>query len=103
MAFVAYDLSLQLIRELRGPYVILRRHDAKEAEQLRSAANGITRSVAEGGGRAGKDRLHLFRIAYASGKEVRSCLDLAAAWGVELAAPHATLDRLLGVLYGLTR
>jgi len=103
MAFVSYDVSIQLIRELRPVYDLLRQHDPAEADQLRRAASSVARNLAEGAGRAGKDRKHFWRIAHASAYEVRGSLEVAAAWGVELAPPLATLDRLLGLLWGLTR
>ena len=60
-----------------------------------------THNVAEGAGRSGKDRLRFYRHAYASARECRATLDVAAAWGVDLDAPRATLDRLCGLLWGL--
>jgi four helix bundle protein len=103
MAFVAYDVSLQLIRELRGCHAVLAEHDTDEADQLRRAASSVARNLAEGAGRSGKDRRRFFRYAHASAREVRGSLDVAAAWGVTLEAPLAILDRLLGLLWGLTR
>jgi hypothetical protein len=61
---------------------------------------------AEGRRRAGKDRLHAFRIAAGSADEVVAGLRLAEAWGhlqPEVLGPAlATGDRLLGLLWGLT-
>ena len=46
MAFHAYDLPLQLIREVRPAWVELRAHDVDEAKQLRKATSSITRNLA---------------------------------------------------------
>ena len=102
MAFIAYDLSLQLIREVRPAWVELRAADAEEAKQLRRATSSIVRNLAEAGGRHGDDRVRFFRYAHGSAIEVRGTLDAASAWGVDLDAPRATLDRLLALLWRLT-
>jgi four helix bundle protein len=101
MAFVAYDVSLQLIRELRGVHRLLVEYDADDADQIHRAASSVVRNLAEGAGRTGKDRKRFYRYADASAREVRGCLDLAAAWGLALDAPLATLDRLCGLTWGL--
>ena len=101
MAFISYDVSLQFIREVRGVHKQLVAFDAEEADQLHRAAGSIVRNVAEGAGRSGKDRLRFYRHALGSAKEARATLDVAAAWGVDLDAPLATLDRLCGLLWGL--
>jgi four helix bundle protein len=42
----------------------------------------VAANLAEGRGRSGRDRLHFYRIAYASAKEVDSHLRLLARAGV---------------------
>lgn len=101
MAFVAYDVSLQLIRELRGVHRLIAEYNADDADQIHRAASSVVRNLAEGAGRTGKDRKKFYRYADASAREVRGCLALAAAWGLDLDAPLATLDRLCGLTYGL--
>jgi four helix bundle protein len=102
MAFVAYDVSLQLIRELRAVHRLIAEYDADDADQIHRAASSVVRNLAEGAGRTGKDRIKFYRYADGSAREVRACLELAAAWGLDLAAPLATLDRLCGLTWGLT-
>ena len=102
MPFVSYDVSVQFIRELRGVHTRLAEYDAEEADQLHRAAGSVVRNLAEGAGRTGKDRARFYRMAHGSARELRGTLDVAAAWGVDLDAPLATLDRLLGLLWGLT-
>ncbi len=52
------------------------------AEQAIRAAASVPANLAEGHGRCGRDRHHLWRIAYASAKEVDSHLRLLALAGV---------------------
>jgi len=44
-------------------------------DQLIRSATGIPRNIAEGAGRTGKDRTHLFRIAYGSAHEASDTLE----------------------------
>jgi len=52
------------------------------ADQLIRAANSVAANLAEGQGRIGRDRMHFWRIAYASAREVDSHLRLLAGAGV---------------------
>jgi four helix bundle protein len=54
--FVAYDISLQLIRALRPVVTTLREHDRDLASQLRRAASSIGLALAEGRDRRDGDR-----------------------------------------------
>jgi four helix bundle protein len=45
------------------------------------SASSVAANLAEGNGRSGRDRAHLWRIAYASAKEVDSHLRLLAQAG----------------------
>jgi len=103
MSFLAYDLSLDLIRALREPLVAIKRHDADEAKQTRRCVNSVARNIAEGGGRFGADRLHFFAIAYGSLRETRAALDIAVAngWIAADTEAHAVAARLGGMLYRL--
>jgi four helix bundle protein len=102
--FAAYDTSLELIRELRTVVAVLRQHDRDLTNQLRRASTSISLNLAEGRERTGGDRRHFFEIARGSASEVRAALDTADAWGwpVTLGPSRAVLDRLGGLLYGLT-
>jgi len=63
------------------------------AEQVISSASSVPANLAEGHGRSGRDRLHFWRIAYASAKEVDSHLRLLAAAGaVSQSATNSALD-----------
>jgi four helix bundle protein len=52
------------------------------ADQVIRSANSVSANLAEGHGRSGRDRLHFWRIAYASAKEVDSHLRLLEGAGV---------------------
>ena len=52
------------------------------ADQVIRSASSVPANLAEGHGRCGRDRLHFWRIAYASAKEVDSHLRLLAHAGV---------------------
>jgi four helix bundle protein len=52
------------------------------AQQVIRSASSVPANLAEGHGRTGRDRLHFWRIAYASAKEVDSHLRLLAKSGV---------------------
>ena len=52
------------------------------ADQVIRSASSVPANLAEGHGRSGRDRLHFWRIAYASAKEVDSHLRLLAQAGV---------------------
>jgi four helix bundle protein len=56
------------------------------ADQAIRSASSVPANLAEGHGRSGRDRTHLWRIAYASAKEVDSHLRLLAHAGVVNAA-----------------
>ena len=52
------------------------------ADQAIRSANSVPANLAEGHGRSGRDRVHFWRIAHASAKEVDSHLRLLARAGV---------------------
>jgi four helix bundle protein len=102
--FVAYETSLQLIREMRGVLPKVRMHDGELARQLRDATTSVSMNLGEGRRRVGKDRIHFFRIADGSAGEVEAGIDSAIAWGYidEACEARVVLTRLLRLLWGLT-
>jgi four helix bundle protein len=52
------------------------------ADQVIRSASSVPANLAEGHGRSGRDRTHMWRIAYASAKEVDSHLILLVRAGV---------------------
>jgi four helix bundle protein len=105
--FDALEVSLEVIRALRGPVAKIRRHSAKLATQLEDAASSVAANVAEGNRRVGKDRSHLFRVAAGSADEARTHLRVAEAWGYvamdDVETALRLLDRELAMLSRLTR
>ncbi len=79
VTFEAYDRSLELLSSLVPVYKTLRTQDPDLLKQLRRAAQSVQLNIAEANGRVGKDRRHLFRIAYASAGEVVAALQGAVA------------------------
>jgi four helix bundle protein len=73
-------------------------------QTIRSAAS-VPANLAEGHGRFGRDRAHLWRIAYASAKEVDSHLRLLASAGaIDRAAADESLaafDRVRAMIWRL--
>jgi four helix bundle protein len=106
MRFHAYDYAVQIIRELAGPARAIAGKDPDLGRQLRKAAQSIALNLAEGRRRAGKDRLHHFRVAAGSADEVLAALDIAEAWGYVTAGAtkniRSLLDSELAMLYRLT-
>jgi len=104
--FRALDLSLELIRGLRGPVALIRRRSQRLAVQLETAASSVALNLAEGSRRIGKDRLHHYRIAAGSAEEVRCGLLVAEAWGYldarHIASSLERIDGLLAMLWSLT-
>jgi four helix bundle protein len=81
------------------------RHDGELAKQLLSAANSVVLNLGEGRRRSGGDQKRFYGYAHGSASEVRAALDVADAWGWagDASAARAVIDRLLGLLWGLTR
>ena len=73
-AVEAAALSLSLVSRVPVPLKSI-------ADQVIRAASSVPANLAEGHGRAGRDRMHHWRIAYASAKEVDSHLMLLAHAG----------------------
>jgi four helix bundle protein len=107
MNFDAYDVSLELVRELKLVLAAIRTHDRNLESQIREAGTSIPLNFAEGRRRAGKDRNHHYRIAAGSADEVRAGLQVADAWGYiapeNIARALELIDRILAMAWRLTR
>ena len=105
VTFDAYARSLQLLASLVPVVAKLRTQDPDLVKQLRRAAQSVQLNIAEANGRVGKDRRHLFRVAYASAAEVAAALEGAVAFGeleAALVAPALELvDRVRAMTYRL--
>jgi four helix bundle protein len=74
-ALDAAGAAIRLVRRVPTPLKSI-------ADQAIRSAASVPANLAEGHGRTGRDRTHLWRIAYASAKEVDSHLRLLATGGV---------------------
>ena len=107
MPFEALEVSLKVVELLRGPIARLKAQDPDLARQLKRASSSTALNLAEGAGREGRDRRQHYRIARGSARETQAALRVASAagelWPAETAAVLEVLDRLLRLLWGLTR
>jgi four helix bundle protein len=103
--FIAYEVSIELIRTLRELVPSIRREDRDLADQIRRAATSVALNLSEGARfTTGNARRH-FEIAQGSAMEVKAGLAVASAWGwgTDATAACQILDRLLALLWRLTR
>ena len=102
--FVSYEVSLDLIGGLRGVLAVMKEHDGELAAQMRDAASSITLNLGEGAGCSGGRRRQHYEIAHGSAREVKAALDVGERWGwLDASGVRAVMDRLLGLLWGLTK
>ena len=85
-ALEAASLALTLARRVPTPLTSL-------SDQVVRSASSVAANLSEGHGRSGRDRLHHWRIAYASAKEVDTHLRLLVGAGaVDVGRARAALD-----------
>jgi four helix bundle protein len=101
------EISLQLIESLRPVARRIKRQDRSLADQLVRAASSVALNVAEADySDAGNKRARLFTAA-GSANETRAALRVAVAWGYcelkQAEAAHALVDRVIAMLWKLTR
>jgi len=75
MALAAAGDAISLVLRVPAPLKSI-------ADQVIRSASSVPANIAEGNGRSGRDRVHFWRIAYASAKEVDSHLRLLQRAGV---------------------
>ena len=102
---IAYEVAIELIRELRPLVEQIRKHDNNLAKQLVDAMNSTTQNLAEGEVHRGGNKRAKFDIAHGEANEVKASLDLAVAWGYasDDSAARAKLRRLLALCWGHAR
>ena len=103
--FIAYDVSLEVIQQLRIVMPAIKRADRNLADQIGRAATSVSLNLAEGNCRTGGDRRRMFEIAHGSAAEVRAAIAVGVSWGwiEEPGALLAVVDRLMAILWRLTR
>ena len=101
---VAYEVALELVRELRPLVEQIRKHDNTLAKQLVDAANSTVQNLAEGERHRGGNKRLKYEIAHGEANEVKGSLDLALAWGhvADDTAARTKLQRLLALMWDLT-
>ena len=102
--FVAYDVSLELIAQLKIVMPAIKRADRNLADQIGRAATSVALNLGEGSCRTAGDRRRMYEIAHGSAAEVRAAIAVGIAWGwIDEPAPLlATIDRMMALLYRLT-
>ncbi len=73
-ATTAAGIAISLVLRVPAPLKSL-------ADQVIRSASSVPANIAEGAGRSGRDRLHHYRIAYGSSKEVDTHLRLLVGAG----------------------
>ena len=73
-AVMAADITISLARRVPAPLKSI-------ADQAVRSSSSVPANIAEGAGRFGRDRLHHYRIAYASAREIDVHLRLLCASG----------------------
>jgi len=85
-AIEAAAAAISLVKRVPAPLKTI-------ADQVVRSASSVPANLAEGHGRSGRDRLHHWRIAYASAKEVDTHLRLLIGIdAVESASAEASLN-----------
>jgi four helix bundle protein len=102
--FIAYEVSLEVVRALRPILPIIETHDRDLADQLKRAATSVVLNLAEGQRSAKGNKNKHYAIAHGSANEVKGALQTAVAWGW-LEQPQeivSVVDRQLALLWRLT-
>lgn len=101
---IAYEVSRELIGCLRPIVPVIAKYDSDLADQLRRAASSVVLSLGEGQRSAKGNKHKHYAIAHGSANEVKAALHTAQGWGWidEADDSMKVLDRLLGLLWGLT-
>ena len=103
--FIAHDKALEAAGESIALALKVSAPLRSIADQVIRAANSVAANLAEGQGRIGRDRMHSWRIAYASAREVDSHLQLLTRAGVvdsrRAAQALATFDEVRAMTWRL--
>jgi four helix bundle protein len=106
---IAYQVAIDLVRDLRPLVERIRKHDSTLAKQLVDAMNSTVQNLAEAEVHRGGNKRAKFDIAFGEANEVKASLDLSIAWGhvgddnTHARVAREKLGRLLALCWGLTR
>jgi len=77
------------------------------ARQLLRSSSSVALNLAEGNGRCGRDRVHFFRIAYASAQEAKTTIEILAKSGavdIETARQwYRRMHRIGGMIWAMMK
>ena len=79
--FIAYEVSLDLIRSLRDVVPLIKKFDKDLADQLHRAATSVTLNLGEGARSTSGNQRVRYESAHGSAIEVKAALAVAASWG----------------------
>src|SRR5688500_1792937 len=101
--FAAYNVALDLAKEMKPIIDELVRRSAEAAKQVDRAMISVVFNISEGNKRAGKDPLRFFVMASGRVSELQAALDHASVWQwpINDQRARALLDRERGLLLGL--
>ncbi len=94
-ALEAAGIAISLVLRVPAPLRSL-------ADQVIRSASSVPANLSEGHGRSGRDRIHHWRIAYGSAKEVDTHLRLLVGTGAINASKAGTAIRLFDAVRALT-
>ncbi len=102
--FVALSVSFELIEALAPMMPAIEARNRSLSDQIYRAASSISLNLGEGAASQKGNRQKHYSLANGSASEVRAALRVAQAWGWVCASDRvlAILDRLMGLLWGLT-
>ena len=106
-SFLAYDVMLEAVRDMRAATATIEKHDRDLGNQLKRASASVVLNLAESNRLSAGNRRMRQQTALGSLYEVRAVFDFAIAAGYlddEQSAPIAAkLRRVGGLIYGLLR
>ncbi len=105
MAFIVYDLTLQMLCKLKPLVEQVRRQDRSLADQMQRAGQSTFLNIAEGQSARGKNEAAKLQVALSECREARAALKLSVAWGYLREAASAgaddDLDQISAILWTL--
>ena len=103
--FEAKEMAKAIVVEIVPVLAAIRKRDAELWDQAYRAAKSMALNTAEGGKRTGKDRNYHFSIAAGSADELKTALEIAAAFGHvaagKIQVALGLIDRELAMLWRL--
>ena len=101
--FVSRHVAIEVVRQIRPTLELIKQRDNELAKQLRDALHSVVLNLSEASPKSDGNKHRAYVVALGEAREAAGALDLAVAWGwIEEDLPvRKTLDRLLGLCWGL--